>query len=119
MSDGAAVRPPERGPLSGETVGAEEGEFPANPGLTGRGIACDIGTTTVVCHLVDLSTGSILDTAGEGNAQHPLWPPANSAITAALPGRRHLLGRDRPPCLPKPGGDRGVPGPPRAAAPHF
>lgn len=52
-------------------------------GLEGYGIACDIGTTTVVCHLMDLKRGIRLATAGEGNRQQVFGADVISRIRAA------------------------------------
>lgn len=42
---------------------------PADPGKRICGLACDIGTTTVVLHLVDLETGEVLATTSTLNPQ--------------------------------------------------
>ena len=44
--------PPAAGPLAVESGGVGAAAVPADPGLSGYGVACDIGTTTVVCHLL-------------------------------------------------------------------
>ena len=89
--DGMTVQLPEDRSLSVETGGARVGTVPADPGLSGYGIACDIGTTTVVCHLVDLATGKILDTEGEGNAQRPYGDDVIARIRASIDGQRPEL----------------------------
>ncbi|MBR5868006.1 MAG: DUF4445 domain-containing protein [Clostridia bacterium] len=50
----------------------------------GYAIACDIGTTTVVCHLERLSDGSRLASLGELNRQRPYGADVISRISASL-----------------------------------
>ena len=90
--DGLTLRLPPSGPLAVEFNSSDAGDS-MNPdsGLTGCGVACDIGTTTVVCHLVDLSTGRILATAGEGNAQRPYGADVIARIKASMDGMRPAL----------------------------
>ena len=90
--DGMVIRLPSAAPLAVET-GAEEDAAPILPdeGACGLGIACDIGTTPVVCHLVDLATGKTLATVGEGNAQRPYGGDVISRIKASMEGRRPAL----------------------------
>ena len=90
--DGMTVRLPSAAPLSVQLSGsADEDGFSPDPGLTGYGVACDIGTTTVVCHLMDLSTGKTLATVGEGNAQRPYGGDVIARIKAAMEGRLPAL----------------------------
>ena len=88
--EGMTVRLPEESPLVGE---ANENApcFPPDPGLRGYGIACDIGTTTVACHLADLSTGAVLSTLGEGNVQRAYGGDVISRIKASMDGLRPAL----------------------------
>lgn len=89
--DGMVLRLPSAAPLAVELHG-EGGTGPEpDPGLAGYGIACDIGTTTVVCHLVELSTGRLLATAGEGNAQRPYGGDVIARIKASIEGKRPAL----------------------------
>ncbi|MBR0105597.1 MAG: DUF4445 domain-containing protein [Lachnospiraceae bacterium] len=55
----------------------------SHPGL---GIACDIGTTTVVCHLMDLTTGERIATVGAANAQKIFGADVIARINAATHG---------------------------------
>ena len=87
---GMVVRLPETSPLSVETGGAVSGTAP-DPGLTGYGIACDIGTTTVVCHLISLADGARLATLGQGNAQRAYGGDVISRIKAAEEGNLAAL----------------------------
>ena len=91
--DGMVVRLPAAAPLSVQLSADEEDTLPIQPdeGLTGYGIACDIGTTTVVCHLMDLSTGRKIATVGEGNAQRPYGGDVIARIKASMEGRRPAL----------------------------
>lgn len=66
--------------------GRETHAVAPDPGLTGYGVACDIGTTTVVCHLIGLETGARLDTLGEGNRQQSFGADVISRIQAASEG---------------------------------
>ncbi len=85
--DGMLLRVPEASPLAVAVAGVE----PARP-LTeagagaGWGIAWDIGTTTVVGALVELSTGRTAATAGEANAQRSYGGDVISRIKAAMDG---------------------------------
>ena len=90
--DGMTVRLPSAAPLTVE-LSAREEDAPCAPdqGLGGYGIACDIGTTTVVCHLIDLATGQKLATVGEGNAQRPYGGDVISRIKASMESRRPAL----------------------------
>lgn len=91
VEDGMALRLPPAAPLSVELYGGRAASFQPDPGLNGYGIACDIGTTTVVCHLIDLSTGCLLATAGEGNAQRAYGGDVIARIKASMEGRRPAL----------------------------
>ena len=92
IQDGMTVRLPSAAPLAVELHGtAAEGSFLPDPGLSGYGIACDIGTTTVVCHLMELSTGRVLATVGEGNAQRSYGGDVISRIKASMDGLRPAL----------------------------
>lgn len=83
------VRLPGEAPLTVES--GSEARCPMDPGLSGCGLACDIGTTTVVCHLLDLSSGALLGTLGEGNAQRPYGGDVIARIKAAMDGQRPAL----------------------------
>lgn len=53
--------------------------------------ACDLGTTTVVCHLVDGKTGQILATISEANAQKSYGADVISRMQAAGEGKLREL----------------------------
>ncbi len=89
--DGMALRLPPAAPLTVEPGSGAAASLPPDPGLTGYGIACDIGTTTVVCQLVELSTGTVLAAAGEGNAQRPYGADVIARIRASMDGLRPAL----------------------------
>ncbi len=61
--------------------------------LDGVVAACDIGTTTVVCHLIDGRTGKRLATRGEPNAQRSYGADVISRIQAAVSGSFAALTR--------------------------
>lgn len=90
--DGMALRLLEEGPLAVELEGVEHPlPCPPDPEAAGWGLACDIGTTTVVCHLVELSTGRTAATLGEGNAQRPFGGDVIARIKASMEGQRPAL----------------------------
>jgi uncharacterized 2Fe-2S/4Fe-4S cluster protein (DUF4445 family) len=60
------------------------------PTLTGYGIAVDIGTTTVVCYLMDLSKALQIDVTSFANPQSAFGPDVISRITYAHRGPREL-----------------------------
>jgi uncharacterized 2Fe-2S/4Fe-4S cluster protein (DUF4445 family) len=55
------------------------------------GIACDIGTTTVVCHMLDMHTGKRLATIGGANPQGVFGADVISRIQASVEGKRQKL----------------------------
>ena len=89
--DGMTVRVPAASPLEVQLTAEDEEVFVPDAGMTGYGVACDIGTTTVVCHLIDLVSGKKLATVGEGNAQRPYGGDVISRIKASMEGRRGAL----------------------------
>lgn len=58
----------------------------AHQASEGYGIACDIGTTTVVCQLVELTSGAVLGAVGEGSAQSPYGADVITRIRAYSDG---------------------------------
>jgi uncharacterized 2Fe-2S/4Fe-4S cluster protein (DUF4445 family) len=65
--------------------------YPPDDTNEGYGIACDIGTTTVVCHLCNLKSGTRLATISGGNAQRMFGADVIARIQAAVEGRRSTL----------------------------
>lgn len=61
--------------------------YPPDENGEGYGVACDIGTTTVVCHLLDLKTGRRLATVGEANAQKIFGADVIARIQASVEGK--------------------------------
>lgn len=55
------------------------------------GVACDIGTTTVVCHLIEMRTGERLATVSGANAQASWGADVISRIQAAAEGELSQL----------------------------
>lgn len=53
----------------------------------GLGVAVDIGTTTVACHLMDIKTGKTLAVLGEANGQRTFGADVISRIQASVEGR--------------------------------
>ena len=65
--------------------------FPLDEGVTGLGMAVDIGTTTVVAHLHDLATGERLATVGRPNPQIAFGSDVISRISASMDGKLDLM----------------------------
>ena len=76
---------------AGEIRIAAAGADDIAPGGRGLGAAVDIGTTTVAVLLYDLSTGKLLGSAGERNAQRICGADVISRITACGEGKLPLL----------------------------
>lgn len=72
---------------------AENGTVIHYPADDGEGLdaACDIGTTTVVCHLIDGKTGEKLATVSEPSAQRSFGADVLSRIQAAEAGKLEIL----------------------------
>lgn len=72
---------------------AENGTVTHYPADDGEGLdaACDIGTTTVVCHLIDGKTGEKLATVSEPSAQRSFGADVLSRIQAAEAGKLEIL----------------------------
>ena len=87
--DGMIVRLPRVG--EDQVLDSGVGTVRVDGGQEGFGIACDIGTTTVVCQLVDLTDGQVLASAGEGNAQGPYGADVISRIKAHSDGHGSAL----------------------------
>lgn len=56
-------------------------------GEEGYGVACDIGTTTVVCHLLNRKTGTRLQTASGPNAERSFGADVIARIEASCNGK--------------------------------
>lgn len=67
--------------LSGEEV-----EYPGRIDLDGYGIAIDIGTTTMVCRLHDLSSGALVGASARVNPQVVYGGDVIARITACMEG---------------------------------
>jgi uncharacterized 2Fe-2S/4Fe-4S cluster protein (DUF4445 family) len=65
---------------------------PGNTASRNLGVAVDIGTTTVVAHLVDLNTSETMATTAKYNSQIPFGEDVISRIMCASdPGRREAM----------------------------
>ncbi len=64
---------------------------PADQDGQGYGIACDLGTTTVCCHLMDLKEGISLGVAVESNAQSAYGENVLSRLQAASEGNADII----------------------------
>lgn len=83
--DDMELRLPDQRTLSVE--GADCGFIPPDGSrFSGYGVACDIGTTTVACQLIELSSGKVLAWTGEENAQSAYGGDVISRIQAAADG---------------------------------
>ena len=100
-------------------VVADETLIAVEPGdTTGRafGLAFDLGTTTVVATLLDLTTGTPVATQSMLNKQQPFGADVIARISATMldPGRPRQAARARPGDADR-AGDRRLPGRRRAA----
>ena len=84
-ADGMMVELPHTAEL--EVALGSDAVFVCDSGLQGYGVAVDIGTTTVACHLVNLESGKTVAVAGEGNAQRSYGADVISRIQASVEGR--------------------------------
>ena len=84
-ADGMVVELPHTAEL--EVALGSDAVFACDSGLQGYGVAVDIGTTTVACHLVNLESGKTVAVAGEGNAQRSYGADVISRIQASVEGR--------------------------------
>ena len=84
-ADGMVVEMPHTAEL--EVALGSDAVFACDSGLQGYGVAVDIGTTTVACHLVNLENGKTVAVAGEGNAQRSYGADVISRIQASVEGR--------------------------------
>ena len=77
----------------GDVVIAEAGTCHLYPtdGGENYALACDIGTTTVVCHLLRRSTGERLATVSATNAQKAFGGDVIARISACIAGKRQQL----------------------------
>jgi uncharacterized 2Fe-2S/4Fe-4S cluster protein (DUF4445 family) len=75
-----------------EAAAPLEAQLPAvrRPGLVGYGVAVDIGTTTVVCYLMDLGQALQVGVASFANPQQAFGPDVISRILYARRGKREL-----------------------------
>lgn len=85
--DGMVLRLPEQLELVVELGAQNQDTVPTEPGKRGLGIACDIGTTTLVCKLVELETGRCLSTVGTANPQRAYGADVISRIEASRQGQ--------------------------------
>ncbi|MBO5122272.1 MAG: 2Fe-2S iron-sulfur cluster binding domain-containing protein, partial [Oscillospiraceae bacterium] len=84
-ADGMMVELPHTAEL--EVALGSDAVFACDSGLSGYGVAVDIGTTTVACHLMNLENGKTVAVAGEGNAQRSYGADVISRIQASVEGR--------------------------------
>lgn len=84
--EGMVLRLPEERELVVE-LGQKDCAVATDPGQQGWGIACDIGTTTLVCQLVELETGKCLASVGAENPQRAYGADVISRIQASRQGR--------------------------------
>ncbi len=65
--------------------------YPPTPGQDGYAMACDIGTATVICQLIDLKTGELLSRISGSNSQRIFGSDVLSRLTAAEEGHSEEL----------------------------
>ena len=64
-----------------------DGEIcPPEPGQTGYAVACDIGTTAIICQLLELSTGKLLSRISGSNSQRIFGGDVLSRLVSAEEG---------------------------------
>ena len=61
--------------------------YPVTPGQRGYAVACDVGTTTVICQLLNLETGEFLARISGSNSQRIYGGDVLSRLKAAEEGR--------------------------------
>lgn len=93
VTDGMRITIPEVQLRAQKSKIAENGTVTHYPADDGEGLdaACDIGTTTVVCHLIDGKTGEKLATVSEPSAQRSFGADVLSRIQAAEAGKLEIL----------------------------
>lgn len=92
VADGMVVVLDDHGEMEVQQSGACT-IYPPDQGMEGYAVACDIGTTTVVCHLLDRKTGVRLGTVGGANAQKVFGADVIARIQASVIGKRELMTR--------------------------
>ena len=65
--------------------------YPPTPGQTGCAVACDIGTTTVICRLLRLDTGEHLAAISGSNSQSMFGSNVLARLQAASEGKAEEL----------------------------
>ena len=93
VTDGMRITIPEVQLRAQKSKIAENGTVTHYPADDGEGLdaACDIGTTTVVCHLIDGRTGEKLATVSEPSAQRSFGADVLSRIQASEAGKLEIL----------------------------
>ena len=93
VTDGMRITIPEVQLRAQKSKIAENGTVTHYPADDGEGLdaACDIGTTTVVCHLIDGKTGEKLATVSEPSAQRSFGADVISRIQASEAGKLEIL----------------------------
>lgn len=89
VTEGMVVQIPEQQNVSISENG--EGYVYPSDGIEGYAVACDIGTTTIVCYLLDMKTGERIGTVSKKNAQGVYGADVVSRIQAASSGRLREL----------------------------
>ncbi|MDR1422755.1 MAG: ASKHA domain-containing protein [Coriobacteriales bacterium] len=88
VTDGMTLEVGEEVPMLIEDAGLSLAhDFAVNMGVSGCGVAFDLGTTTLACRLFDLSDGSLLATATLVNPQAVFGADVISRIDASMAGQ--------------------------------
>ena len=90
VSDGMEVVVERAGEMDVVQSGVTQ-EFSPDEGASGLGMSVDIGTTTVVAYLHDLSTGARLATVGRSNPQIAFGSDVISRISASVDGKLDMM----------------------------
>lgn len=91
VENGMQIRLPDTDSLHVQLDSVLTSQLSPDTALTGYGIACDIGTTTVVCQLVDLATGTAVSTLGMENSQRAFGADVISRIKTSMDGQLPVL----------------------------
>ena len=84
VEDSAEIYIPKHQAISKIRTEGNLPDFEIAKGVTGFGAAIDIGTTTVVCRLIDLATGEMLPPVSQENPQRMLAADVIGRIQACL-----------------------------------
>ena len=91
VAPGMKVKIPDGAGVAVLLSSADERQAQADGKLSGYGIACDLGTTTIACRLLDLTDGRQLAAMGEANGQCAYGADVITRIQASMNGKLPAL----------------------------